>query len=315
MAVGKRLRFQIFRRDNFACRYCGLTAADGAVLEVDHINPRAEGGKDVPANLVTACEGCNSGKSDVPLHVVLIEDVPQADFRAAMAQRGGIEDDDPETTAATAWYSGFMSRPDPRVSGMFAVSLSYAMACGYSWDVVTAACLEAGSGQDPELRLYLPPGTPDDDDVPLELAYEEDKKYLSGFISAELCPLIRRAREAAVTAGVYSPAYRQIVRVTAGMARKYEQDPGRDYSNLRKWLDRLPGHASPYLVRATAEWDSIWHGRPGHAAVECPDEVLINAVSIALKEEIRIVYCEPCKDRNHADCTQLCDCEHPAVHR
>lgn len=64
MAVSKRLRFAVFQRDDHTCQYCGRHAGeDGCVLEIDHILPRALGGKDEPANLVTACRDCNVGKS------------------------------------------------------------------------------------------------------------------------------------------------------------------------------------------------------------------------------------------------------------
>lgn len=62
MAVSKRLRFEIFRRDSHTCRYCGATAP-GTPLRVDHIVPVALGGTDHPSNLVTSCEPCNSGKT------------------------------------------------------------------------------------------------------------------------------------------------------------------------------------------------------------------------------------------------------------
>lgn len=88
MTIGKRLRFEIFRRDNFACRYCGATAQSGAVLEVDHVLPRSRGGKDTPRNLLTACDACNSGKSDTDLTARLVDDVPQEAFRRACADRG-----------------------------------------------------------------------------------------------------------------------------------------------------------------------------------------------------------------------------------
>lgn len=39
MAVSKRLRFEILRRDNFQCRYCGAKAPD-ATLAVDHVTPK-----------------------------------------------------------------------------------------------------------------------------------------------------------------------------------------------------------------------------------------------------------------------------------
>ncbi|MFF8482376.1 HNH endonuclease [Streptomyces antibioticus] len=62
MAVSKRLRYEIFRRDNHTCRYCGASAPN-VPLRVDHVTPVALGGSDKPENLVTSCEPCNSGKS------------------------------------------------------------------------------------------------------------------------------------------------------------------------------------------------------------------------------------------------------------
>lgn len=66
MSVSKRVRFEVFKRDGFKCAYCGATPNDGP-LHVDHVDPKAGGGSDDPANLVTACAACNLGKSDVPL--------------------------------------------------------------------------------------------------------------------------------------------------------------------------------------------------------------------------------------------------------
>lgn len=62
MAVSKRLRYEILRRDSHTCRYCGASAPD-APLRVDHVTPVALGGTDHPSNLATSCEPCNSGKS------------------------------------------------------------------------------------------------------------------------------------------------------------------------------------------------------------------------------------------------------------
>lgn len=66
MTIGKRLRFEIMKRDGFRCRYCGATAVREP-LEIDHVHPIAEGGSDEPENLVTACFSCNRGKSKVLL--------------------------------------------------------------------------------------------------------------------------------------------------------------------------------------------------------------------------------------------------------
>jgi hypothetical protein len=69
MAVGKRARFEVFKRDKFTCQYCGHRPPD-VLLEVDHIVPRAEGGGDEMANLTTACLSCNRGKAGIPLEDV-----------------------------------------------------------------------------------------------------------------------------------------------------------------------------------------------------------------------------------------------------
>lgn len=60
--IRKGLRFDIFRRDNFTCRYCGA-CPPGVVLEIDHVTPRVDGGTNDPLNLVTSCGDCNRGKS------------------------------------------------------------------------------------------------------------------------------------------------------------------------------------------------------------------------------------------------------------
>lgn len=64
MALSKRLRFEVMRRDNHTCRYCGRSAPE-VKLTVDHVLPVALGGQDEPTNLVTACVDCNSGKSSM----------------------------------------------------------------------------------------------------------------------------------------------------------------------------------------------------------------------------------------------------------
>jgi hypothetical protein len=60
-SIGKKMRFEVFKRDRFTCQYCGTSAPD-VVLHVDHIDPVNNGGKNEIVNLVTSCEGCNLGK-------------------------------------------------------------------------------------------------------------------------------------------------------------------------------------------------------------------------------------------------------------
>jgi len=66
MSLSKILRFEIFKRDDFTCRYCGKKPP-GVVLEIDHVIPVVEGGGNEAANLVTSCFDCNRGKSKHPL--------------------------------------------------------------------------------------------------------------------------------------------------------------------------------------------------------------------------------------------------------
>lgn len=61
VTIGKKLRFEVFKRDSFTCQYCGRKAPD-VVLEVDHIVPVAKGGTNDIMNLVTSCWDCNRGK-------------------------------------------------------------------------------------------------------------------------------------------------------------------------------------------------------------------------------------------------------------
>lgn len=62
-SISKKLRFEVFKRDKFQCQYCGRFAPD-VVLNVDHINPVANGGSDDIINLITSCFDCNQGKKD-----------------------------------------------------------------------------------------------------------------------------------------------------------------------------------------------------------------------------------------------------------
>jgi len=68
----KKLRFEVFKRDNFTCRYCGRKTPD-VILEVDHVIPKSKGGKDEIENLVTSCFECNRGKGGTLLNNVMLE--------------------------------------------------------------------------------------------------------------------------------------------------------------------------------------------------------------------------------------------------
>jgi len=84
MAVGKRLRFEVFKRDGFCCQYCGRRPPD-VVLELDHIDPRVSGGSDDELNLITSCFDCNRGKADKKLGDV--HPRPDADLKYLECQQ------------------------------------------------------------------------------------------------------------------------------------------------------------------------------------------------------------------------------------
>ena len=61
--MSKRLRYAVFERDGFTCRYCGHQPPT-VKLVIDHMIPVSKGGTNDEANLLTSCEACNGGKSD-----------------------------------------------------------------------------------------------------------------------------------------------------------------------------------------------------------------------------------------------------------
>ncbi len=54
-------RFNIFARDNNTCQYCGkrFSRTD---LNLDHVNPRSQGGVSTWENIVCSCHACNRRK-------------------------------------------------------------------------------------------------------------------------------------------------------------------------------------------------------------------------------------------------------------
>lgn len=115
MAVTKRTRYEVLRRDNHTCRYCGATAPN-VPLRIDHVTPVALGGTDNPDNLVTACQDCNAGKSSTSPDASLVADVREDALRhaeltrqayAVLVERMGSRDDYIEEWAE-AWERGVL---------------------------------------------------------------------------------------------------------------------------------------------------------------------------------------------------------------
>lgn len=288
MAVKEKLRWEILRRDNFACRYCGATAEGGAILQIDHVVPRSRGGKDVPQNLLTACRDCNSGKSDTPLDAPTIEDVPQADFRRLCAvryappARDSAEYEDFEIEAAVAWSHGW--NPGVRGFGEYSVELTLAVAAGRGRQEIVDACVLAGRDQSSNIGSYMSwegqvGGGPEED-----AQYDWAHEYLRRIIPTERCKFIWSARDAA---GSYRPNETELICAAGTIARDVLEEHGRDHDELRRWLGILPNQeGEEYLAAAAQEWDDVWQGARGHASHECPGEVLEIAVSRALGAEV-----------------------------
>ncbi len=87
MSLSKRLRFEILKRDGFACQYCGAKAP-GVFLQVDHIYPVSRGGPDTADNLRAACADCNIGKFDRP-----ISDDKRGFWKAKAIANMGVDSD------------------------------------------------------------------------------------------------------------------------------------------------------------------------------------------------------------------------------
>ncbi len=95
MTVSKRTRFEILRRDENTCQYCGQMAPD-VPLHIDHVIPISLGGSDDPSNLVTACRDCNTGKASISPDSPIVAAVAEksAEFALAQANRAAhIESD------------------------------------------------------------------------------------------------------------------------------------------------------------------------------------------------------------------------------
>lgn len=111
MAVSKRLRYEILRRDNHTCRYCGASAPD-APLRVDHVTPVALGGTDTPGNLVTACEPCNSGKSSATVDSAVVADVDATALHWAAAMKQAAENLRQQETPKDEYRDAFLAEWD-----------------------------------------------------------------------------------------------------------------------------------------------------------------------------------------------------------
>lgn len=108
MAVTKRTRYEVLKRDNHTCRYCGAAAPD-AKLHVDHVTPVALGGTDTPDNLVAACKDCNAGKGSTSPTEAMVQQVGEDDIRWAQAIKKAAAQMLAETEAQSDRHEWFLS--------------------------------------------------------------------------------------------------------------------------------------------------------------------------------------------------------------
>ncbi len=160
MAVSKRLRYEILRRDNHACRYCGATAP-GVRLNVDHVIPQALGGSDKPTNLVTSCADCNAGKTSSMPDAMPVADVDQESFRQAVQ----LKNDEKQRHDIIAihlcmvweWAHAKTGRtPSQQDKRWFMEETYKVLACGYSGQVdLTEPAYKAGLQNALDLQSYI----------------------------------------------------------------------------------------------------------------------------------------------------------------
>lgn len=58
----------ILERDDFECQYCGLSLSLKTAT-LDHVQPRANGGRTTFENTVASCHQCNNKKGDRPIGI------------------------------------------------------------------------------------------------------------------------------------------------------------------------------------------------------------------------------------------------------
>jgi len=60
--IDSKVSWNVFRRDQYSCRYCGR---DDAPLTVDHLILWEEGGPSIEENLLAACRKCNKVRGNI----------------------------------------------------------------------------------------------------------------------------------------------------------------------------------------------------------------------------------------------------------
>lgn len=107
MAVSKRTRFEVLRRDDYTCRYC---RSKDNPLTIDHVVPVSLGGTDEPSNLVASCMDCNSGKASTAPDQGLVDDVDEDAARWQLARARAAQKLADDAAAARVRRQPFLDR-------------------------------------------------------------------------------------------------------------------------------------------------------------------------------------------------------------
>lgn len=108
MAISKKIRFEVFKRDKFTCQYCGKHSPD-VILEVDHIQPKSKKGGDDMLNLVTSCFDCNRGKKDRLISDLTIVEKQREQLKILAQKNEQLE-------MLLNWRSGLMNIEDKELA-------------------------------------------------------------------------------------------------------------------------------------------------------------------------------------------------------
>lgn len=65
--IPSSLRLQVYMRDGFTCTYCNKIIINHHDVSIDHVLPKAHGGKDHLNNLTVSCIKCNEDKGKMLL--------------------------------------------------------------------------------------------------------------------------------------------------------------------------------------------------------------------------------------------------------
>lgn len=121
--IRQETRISLYIRDSWRCIYCQDSALEGAILTLDHLQPRVLGGTHEPRNLVTACMSCNSLRRSLPVwqFVASFDDVDglreriQASQKAWRSRRRELASRaEARAVAGSAWWAQYKEKTDTR---------------------------------------------------------------------------------------------------------------------------------------------------------------------------------------------------------